>query len=264
MINEWDLGSTNHRRMRATKYEVAVLPIGSMEPHNWHLPEGMDWRAATHISREASRLAWEKGAKVICLPALPFSSDANLMDFPMTIDVRQATVDAVVTDIVRSLRHHGIRKFLILNAHGGNHFIPVIRVLQADLDVQVFLCNWWTVANDRYAEIFEKPDDHAGELETSVALALFPDEVELQHAGPGTPAPFRFEALRAGWVQTSRRFSRLNDQCAVGDPRAATAAKGRACLELVCGRISQFLAEVAAAPIDDSFPQAPSTPASSG
>jgi len=261
MIDEWDLGSTNQRRIRAQKYEVAILPIGSMEPHNWHLPEGTDWRAATYIARECCRLAWEKGAKVLCLPALPFSSDANLMSFPFTIDVRQETVDAVITDIVRSLRRHGMRKFLLLNAHGGNHFIPVIRVLQADLDVQVFLCNWWTVINDRYGEIFEKPEDHAGEMETSVALALFPDEVELKYAGPGTPAPYRFEALRAGWVQTARRFERLNDQCAVGDPRAATADKGRACLELTCSRLASFLAELAAAPIDASFPQAPGSPA---
>ncbi len=257
MINEWDLSSTNQRRIRAQKYEVAVIPIGATEPHNWHLPEGMDWRAANHVARECCRMAWEKGAKVICLPPLPYSSDANLMDFPLTIDVRQATVDAVITDIVRSLRHHGIRKFLLLNAHGGNHFIPVIRVLQADFDVQVFLCNWWMVGDDRSKEIFEKPDDHAGEMETSTALALFPEEVELRHAGPGTPAPYRFEALRAGWVLTSRRFAKLNDHCAVGDPRAATAEKGRRYLELVCTRISTFLTELAAAPIDASFPQAP-------
>jgi creatinine amidohydrolase len=257
MIDEWDLGSTNQRRIRAQEYEAAVIPVGSMEPHNWHLPEGMDWRAATYVSREASRRAWERGARVICLPALPFSSDANLMDFPLTIDVRQATVDAVVSDIVRSLRRHGIRKFLLLNAHGGNHFIPVIRVLQADLDVHVFLCNWWMVGHDKEPEIFSKPDDHAGEVETSVALALFPDEVELQHAGPGAPAPYRFEALQKGWIQTARRFNRLNDHCAVGDPRAATAEKGRTYLELVCGRISSFLVELAASPIDAAFPQVP-------
>ena len=257
MINEWDLGSTNQRRIRAQKYEVAVLPIGSVEPHNWHLPEGMDWRAATHVSRESCRRAWEKGARVICLPAVPFSSDANLMPFPLTIDVRQETVDAYVTDIVRSLRHHGIRKFLLLNAHGGNHFMPLIRVLHADQDVHVFLCNWWTVGNDKYNEIFDKPDDHAGEEETSVALALFPDEVELSHAASGTPAPYRFEALRAGWVQTARRFERLNAHCAVGDPRAATAEKGRKWLELTCSRLADFLVELAASPLDASFPQVP-------
>jgi creatinine amidohydrolase len=90
-----------------------------------------------------------------------------------------------------------------------------------------------------------------------VALALFPDEVELEHAGPGTAAPYRFEALTQGWVQTARHFERLNDHCAVGDPRAATAEKGRKWLDLACSRISTFLVELSGAAIDAAFPQAP-------
>jgi creatinine amidohydrolase len=254
MIEEWDLTSTNQRRIRDRRYEVAVLPIGATEAHNLHLPEGTDWRLATHVSREACRMAWERCTSVICLPALPFSSDCNLLDFPLTIDVSQATVDAVVTDVVRSLRKHGIRKVLLLNGHGGNHFIPLIRVLQSELDVHVFLCNWWTVGSDRYGEIFDKPDDHAGEMETSAVLAVCPELVELEHAGPGSPAPYALEALRRGWVQTSRRFARLNDHCAVGDPRQATAAKGRRYLDLVCSRLADFLVELAVSSAEEPFP----------
>lgn len=254
MIDEWDISATSQRRIKTQHYEVAVLPIGATEAHNLHLPEGTDWRLATYVARESCRLAWEQSRAVICLPALPYSSDCNLMDFPLTIHVSQATVDATVTDIVRSLRHHGIQKVVLLNAHGGNHFIPLIRVLQSDLDVHVFLCNWWTVGSDRYAEIFDKPDDHAGEMETSAALAVFPELVELEHAASGRAAQYRLEALREGWVQTSRRFARLNDHCAVGDPRAASADKGRRYLELTCARIASFLVELAASRAEEPFP----------
>ena len=257
MIDEWDLAATNQRRIRERHYEVAVIPIGSLEAHNQHLPEGTDWLLVDHVARESCRRAWEKCQGVLCVPGLPYSSDCNLMGFPMTIDVSQATVNAVITDIVRSLRHHGIRKFFVLNGHGGNHFIPLVRVLQHDMDVQVFLCNWWTLIDDRYGELFEKPDDHAGEMETSSVMAVYPELVELDRAGDGEPAPFRFEALRRGWIQTARDFARMNPNCAVGDPRAASAEKGRACLELACTRLAGFLVELATTPIDATFPFAP-------
>jgi creatinine amidohydrolase len=257
MIEEWDLSSTNQRRILAQHYEVAVLPIGATEAHNLHLPESTDWRIAAHVAREVCRRAWEQGGGVICLPGLPFSGDCNLLDFPLAIHVSQATVDAVISDVARSLRRHGIRKVLLLNGHGGNQFVSLIRSLQHETDVHLFLCNWWSVGSDRYGEIFEKPDDHAGEMETSVALAICPELVELQHARDGHAAPYALEGLRQGWVQTSRRFARLNDHCAVGDPRAATAEKGRRYLEIVCSRIASFLVELAQASTEEPFPNLP-------
>ena len=112
---------------------------------------------------------------------------------------------------------------------------------------------------DKYNTIFEKPDDHAGEFETSVALALYPEFVELQKAKKGIPSPFRFDALNKGWVQTSRRFSRLNDHCAAGDPANAGAEKGKKYLEIVVKRISSFLVDLARSPIDETFPHKLST-----
>jgi creatinine amidohydrolase len=76
----------------------------------------------------------------------------------------------------------------------------------------------------------------------------------LQKAKDGTPSPFRFEALNKGWVQTSRRFSRLNDHCAAGDPMRATAEKGKKYLDIVIKRISSFLVDLAQSPIDEIFP----------
>lgn len=255
MIEDWDLSATNLARLAQQQFEVAVLPTGATEAHNRHLPEGLDVLHTTHLARRACREAWAQCPKVVCLPAIPYGVDCNLMDFPLSIHVSQATLDTMVREIILSLRRHGIRKVLILNGHGGNDFIPLIRQIQCDTDVHVFLCNWWLVGMDHYGEIFEKPDDHAGEFETSVALALAPECVEMEKAGPGIPRPFRFEALREGWVRTSRQFSRLNDQCASGDPSLASAPKGEQYLDLVNGRITRFLIELAQAPLDERFPQ---------
>ena len=260
MIEEWDLTRTNLHRISRRSYEVAVLPIGAVEAHNRHLPEGQDLLHATHVARESCRRAWQRSQSVLCLPALPYGVDCNQMAFPVAVHVSQAVLDAMVREIVTSLRAHGIRKIVLLNGHGGNDFVPLVRQIQCDLDVHVFLCNWWTVGLDRYDEIFDKPDDHAGQFETSVALALFADLVEpswSEVAGSGATRPFRFEALRKGWVRTSRDFARLNDHCAVGDPTGASAERGRAYLELVCTRIADFLAELAEAEIDEHFPHEP-------
>lgn len=254
MIPEWDLTATNLRRIKARHYEVAVLPIGATEAHNRHLPEGLDVRHTTHIAHRCCAAAWAQCPAVVCLPPIPYGVDCNLMAFPLSLHVSQATLDALVRDLIVALHHHGLRKVVLLNGHGGNDFIPFIRQIQSDLPVHVFLCNWWTVGSDRYGEFFEQPDDHAGEMETSVALALCPELVELEYAGDGAAPPARFEALRKGWVRASRDFKRLNDHCAVGDPRRATAEKGRRYLDLVCERITAFLVELARTPIDERFP----------
>ena len=255
MIDEWDLTATNLHRISQRGYEVAVLPAAAIEPHNRHLPQGQDFRHATHVAREACRRAWDACPSVICLPALPYGVDCNLAAFPLAIHVSQATLDAMVREIIVSLRGHGIRKVVILNGHGGNDFAPLIRQIQCDLDVHVFVCDWWTVGSDAYDEIFDKRDDHAGQMETSVAMALFPELVEPDVAGDGQTRAYRFEALQRGWVRTSRRFDRLNDHCASGDPSGATAERGQAYLDLVCKRISDFLIALAREPIDEHFPQ---------
>ena len=253
-IDEWDLTSTNQHRILKRSYEVAVVPTGAIEAHNLHLPEGQDFRHTTYVARRSCEMAWKKCRSVICLPTLPFGVDCNQMAYPLAIHISQANLDAMLRDIISSLRKHGIRKIVLINGHGGNDFGAFIRQIQADMDVFVFLCNWWTVAHDQYDKIFTKPDDHAGQMETSVAMALYPELVEPDVAGDGKVRKFRFEAFRAGWVKTSRDFSKLNDHCAVGDPTGASAEKGQKYLDIVCQRTSQFITELANCPIDEHFP----------
>ena len=257
MIHDWDLVEVNQARLQGRRIEVAVLPVGAIEPHNLHLPEGQDFLHTRYVARKICELAAEKAPGILCLPAIPYGVDCNLQDFPLAIHVSQDTLNRLITDIVRSLRKYGIRKILIVNGHGGNDFKPLIRQLQCDLDVHLFVSDWWKVGMDRYSDIFEEPDDHAGEMETSVALALYPELVEMEKAAPALARPFRFEALEKGWVQTSRNFGRATSVCAVGNPARATAEKGRRYLSLVCERLANFLVELARSPADDSFPQKP-------
>ena len=257
MINEWDLAQTNQARLKQQMPNVAVLGASAIEAHNYHLPEGQDFLHTEAIVKRVAQMAWEKTSSVICLPTIPYGVDCNLMDFPLTIHVNQTTLDLMLTEIVASLAHHGIRKIVLINGHGGNDFTPLVRQIQADLGVFIFWCNIYEVGQDKHNEIFDTADDHAGELETSMALALFPELVELEQADSGASRPFQFEALEQGWIKTSRMFSNLNDHCGNADPSLSTAEKGQQYLDFICNRISNFLIELAEADVNDHFPHFP-------
>ena len=130
----------------------------------------------------------------------------------------------------------------------------MLRELHRSTKVHLFLCNWYKIVSDVYSTIFREKDDHAGEMETSMGLAHFPGLVALERADAGAVRPTRFEAINRGWVEITRPWHLLTTNSGAGDPRAATAEKGEALTDLVAERIGGFLRELAASPIDETFP----------
>ena len=170
---------------------------------------------------------------------------------------------AVLKDLLTVLNRQGIQKFLILNSHGGNDFKPLLRTL-AGRDQTVFLCDWFKMVQDVYSSIFEHPEDHAGEMETSIALAYFPDLVATAPDGSlladeGDTRENRFHAVNQGWVQITRRWDLLTTNCGSGFPHAATAEKGERLMALICDRMGQFLLELSESELDRDFPFVEST-----
>ena len=239
------------------RYEVAVLPMGATEPHNLHLPYGTDTYQVEAVGDAACARAWAAGQRVALLPAIPFGTETNQNSFPWSMNLNPTTVAAIITDLVDSLTPHGVRKIVLLNGHGGNDLKWVLRQLYGKTPAHLFLCSWWKAAMDRLPEIFEDPGDHGGDLETSVMMALEPGLVHLERADPGSMAPTRFEAVNRGWVEITRPWHLLTTNTGAGDPRAATAEKGRAAMEIVVERVSQFLVDLARTPIDENFPMVP-------
>ena len=111
-----------------------------------------------------------------------------------------STLLKILTDLVDSLSRQGIRKLVLLNGHGGNELKPLIRELHHTSDVFICICDWFRMAKDKYAEIFDHAGDHADEMETSMGLAYFPEFVKMDQAGDGAVAHSRFEAVEKGWV----------------------------------------------------------------
>ena len=233
----------NWRAVQETAYEVVVLPWGATEAHNYHLPYATDVYETEAIAGESARIAWEAGAKVAALPAVPFGVNTGQLDIPLTINMNPSTQLAVLRDVVESLELQGIPKLVVLNGHGGNDFKQMLRELQGATDVFISTLNWWTCIDT--TPYFDNPGDHGGELETSLMMHLHPELVSLEDAGDGATRPFRIRAFREGWAWAPRDWRRATVDTGVGDPRSATAEKGARYFAAVTERIAGFLVELA-------------------
>lgn len=252
------LAETNWKTVRDTAYEVAILPWGATEAHNFHLPYATDTIQCDYIAAEAARLAWETGARVVVLPTVPFGVQTGQLDIPLCLNVNPSTQAAVLTDVARALAGQGIRKLVVLNGHGGNDFRQMIRELQPK--VELFLCavDWYKVVDP--ALHFEDLGDHAGEMETSVMQHIAPALVlPLSEAGDGSARVFRVAALRERWAWAPRRWTEVSADTGVGDPSASTPEKGREYVAAVTSRIASFLTELATASLDDLYQDPPSS-----
>ncbi|MBM3993414.1 MAG: creatininase family protein [Planctomycetes bacterium] len=255
-MQPWILAEQTHEFVRRHEWEVAVLPFGATEPHNLHMPYGTDNYQVEEIGKRACGKAYEAGAKVLLLPTMPFGVNTNHLQIPggLALSVTPTTLLHVITDIVESLEAQGVHKLVLLNGHGGNELKPWTRELHHRTSVFLCVCDWFRMAADEYPKIFANPGEHADEVETSLGLAFFPDLLKPGQADAGSARPTRFEAINRGWVTITRPWHLATTNTGLGDPSAASAEKGHALMNLVVDRLSEFLVQLAAEPMDVEFP----------
>jgi creatinine amidohydrolase len=233
-------------------YDVAILPWGATEAHNFHLPYATDVIECDHVAAEAARIAWERGAKVVVLPTVPFGVNTTQLDIPFCLNMNPSTQAALLGDLVSALEGQGVRKLVLLNGHGGNDFKQMIRELQPKTRVLLAAINWYSCVDPK--AFFDDLGDHAGELETSVMQHIAPDLVlPLGEAGPGHERKPKIQGFRERWAWTPRRWTQVTADTGIGDPKAATPAKGARFLDAVTQRIGGFLVDLAGADPDDLY-----------
>jgi creatinine amidohydrolase len=237
----------NHRQLTERPPRVAVLPWGATEAHNYHLPYGTDVIEATRIAERGAELAHERDAAVIVLPTIPFGNDEQQLDQVATISFTTATALAILDDVARSLVKQGIDRLVILNAHGGNQFQPLVRDMQARHGLLIVVANFYQMCPDVKNEMFETPGDHADELETSLMLHLCPELVELKNAGPGNRVLFAIPGLSQPGVWTPRPCSKSHPDTGSGDPSKASAEKGQHYFDAVTQALAELLVNLAEA-----------------
>ncbi|MEL7542240.1 MAG: creatininase family protein [Pseudomonadota bacterium] len=244
----------------ATPETVAMVPLGAMESHGPHLPIGTDTILSEAVL-DAAAAALDDGTTappVLRLPALWLGASREHSARAGTLSLSDAQMVEVIGAAVIGLANSGVRRVLLVNAHGGNISLSRQAALNARVDAGV-LCaamHWQDFGlPDQDARIPEalrsraaqRRDVHGGWIETSMMLAHRPELVR-SPLPPGNarsaPAPSLFPVgpVHWGWMSDD-----LGADGYIGSPELATAQIGQAILEHAGAAVAQVVRDLAAA-----------------
>ncbi len=247
------LAENNWKDIKERTIDLAILPWGATEAHNYHLPYSADVIESQNISISAAEKAFNSGAKIIVLPTIPFGVNTGQADIKLDLNINPSTQAAILNDLTEVLNRQNIYKLLIVNGHGGNDFKPILRELGLKYP-KMFLsyCNCFTaLPKENY---FEHKGDHADEMETSLLLHLAPNLVlPLNEAGTGHAKKIKIKGMQEGWAWTERKWSKVTADTGIGNPTKATKEKGEKYFNDVVNKIAQLIVELANADVENLY-----------
>jgi creatinine amidohydrolase len=239
---------------------VAVLPVGATEQHGPHLPLSVDRDLVDGIVAQAlANLPAD--LPVLVLPTQQVGYSPEHAQFAGTLTLSAATVISTWVEIGECVARAGVQKLLLFNGHGGQASLLdiVARELRTRCNLVVYGCSWWNLPlGDAVTGLFP-PDEHrfgvhAGEIETSLMLALRPQTVRMAHArhfassaqdrAAKYPVLGNGRSAKLGWAMQD-----YNAQGAAGNAAAASADKGSAVLDAAARELARLLQEMAALPL---------------
>ncbi len=235
---------------------VALLPIGAIEQHGPHLPLCTDATLAEGMALEAARRV--RDATVLVLPTLSVAKSDEHLNFPGVLTLDAATLQAVILQIGKSVARSGLRRLVLLNAHGGN--VPVLqiaaRALRIDAGMFCVSAGWMSMGYPQgvVPEAEMRDGIHGGFVETAAMLHFRSDLVAMDLAKDFVPSSRSVaennQVLRlmgpvsAGWMVED-----LNADGAAGNAAMATRDAGRAIVEHAAQRYALLIEEVSRHPL---------------
>lgn len=224
--------------------ELAIIPTGSFEQHGPHLTFETDTVRAYNFGK---LLAQQHYPRVLLSPPVTFGVSYHHMKFPGTITLRAETFQAIVYDVVWSLREHGMHQFILLNGHGGN--VPSLNVvmgkLRRELEVNVAWMSFTSLGKRVSQEKIKSPiKGHACENETSQAMYLAPHLVRRERIVPGAIKGYPYALLNDGngyLLNSPYTFDEITSNGALGDATLATEELGREIIEEALQNAGIFL-----------------------
>jgi len=247
------LKETNWKKLQSNRFELAVLPWGATEAHNYHMPYGTDVIEADEIAAESGRKAWENGANVVVMPTIPFGVNTGQSDIYLDINLNPSTQLLILRDIIEVLNRQGLKKLLILNSHGGNDFKTMLRELGLKFpEMMLFTCNWFQALDK--TKFFEESGDHADEMETSLIMYLNPELVlPLEEAGDGNEKKSTIQGLQEKWAWAERKWSQVTEDTGIGNPKKASPEKGRLYFDAVTDKVAKLMKDICDAKPDQFY-----------
>ena len=244
---------------------VAVLPLGATEQHGPHLPLSVDTDLVNAMLGAAlAHLAPTEPVLVLPTQSVGLSSEHAAYDG--TLSFAPSSVIEQWCSLGESVARSGVKKLLLFNAHGGNMGLMdvVARELRGHCGLTVFSCNWYQLplgeaVNGLFSAQEHRFGVHAGEVETSMMLALYPERVAMDQARDfastsqqrAAKYPILGNGISAklGW-----QMQDYNPMGAAGNAANATAEKGHAMLNAAGTQLAALIEEIARLPLDTLRP----------
>ncbi len=173
---------------RVQTCDIAVIPLGAMEEHGYHLPLGTDTYQACEMARRAlEQVADDIGA--VLLPGIDYGSTTSTRFFPGTVNISPHALTRYLLALMEGLYRQGFRRFVIVNGHGGNSYPRQVgaEMIRQHPDAEVFYTG--TFGMGLWGAVNSDPENimvgHACEIETSLMLEVEPDIVEFDKVTDG-------------------------------------------------------------------------------
>ncbi|MDP9932667.1 creatininase family protein [Variovorax paradoxus] len=239
---------------------VAVLPLGATEQHGPHLPLGVDTVLADGIVTAALPLLPAK-LPILFLPTQQIGLSPEHARFAGTLTLSAETVIRMWNEIGAGVARAGVKKLVLFNAHGGHvgAMDIVARELRAAHGLIVYSVSWFNLplgdAGAQFGADEHRFGVHAGDIETSMMLALAPQQVRMGEAknfrstSEQRAADYAIlgngKSAKLGWAMED-----YNPQGAAGNAAAATGVRGQAVIDAAAEQLALLLAEVSRLPLE--------------
>ena len=233
--------------------DIVLIPVGSTEQHGPALPVDNDAFIATELTFRLAERVWIK-KKVVVAPTITFGYSPHHMDFKGTITLSESTLANVIVDVCKSLEHHGFKRIILVNGHGGNEtaLSNALHTMNGVVDAKIFVVDWWSIAADKIREVATPPVYHACDMETSLAWHLNQrvlDDKRVDEPGRSIVPGFIEPDMLAPPPRASTAYvmKDVTDSGVVGYSTKATKEKGRQVADVVLERLEEFILKVAEA-----------------
>jgi len=221
-------------RAALRKTRRAIIPVGSLEQHGGHLPVSTDSLISEHIARLTA-----EQVSAFVLPVISYG--VSFEHKPMfNVSLHNSTLSTMICDTCISLAENRIKEIIIINGHHGN--MGALQYIAQELhgklpkDVHVHTIHYWHMMKSEF--------DHAGEVETSLVLAIAPELVRMDIAMPNSKKLSKSKAAYSSITNAPGSFPKITGNGVWGDPRKATAAKGEKWVKEITVGLAKTISEL--------------------